>query len=112
MMGQHADINDCLRIYNLPDEKDSGLRCVVTCDVYLTPTAMVSDYILPGTTSFEETDVVQGGAAWAGFVLCESPAIDPLFECKPVYEICSLLAEELGVAEEFTEGKSQEDWVR
>ena len=25
MMGQHADINDSLRIYNLPDEK--GFRC-------------------------------------------------------------------------------------
>ena len=111
MMGQHADINDCLRIYNLPDEKDSGLRCIVTCDVYMTPTAMISDYILPGTTSFEEIDVTKGGSAWTGFVLCESPAIDPLFEAKPVYEICTMLSEELGVKDEFTEGKTQEDWV-
>lgn len=112
MMGQHADINDCLRIYNLPDEKDSGLRCVVTCDVYMTPTAMISDYILPGTTSFEEIDVTKGGSAWTGFVLCESPAIDPLFEAKPVYEICTMLSEQLGVRDEFTEGKTQEDWVK
>lgn len=111
MCGQHGDINDSLRIYNLPDEKDSGLRCVVTCDVYMTPTAMVSDYILPGTTSYEETDVASGGSGWTGFVCCESPAIEPLFEAKPVYEICTLLADKLGVKDAFTEGKTQEDWV-
>ncbi|MFR4803879.1 MAG: molybdopterin-dependent oxidoreductase, partial [Eggerthellaceae bacterium] len=76
MMGQHADINDCLRIYNLPDEKDS-VRCIVTCDVYMTPTAMVSDYILPGTTSFEEIDVTKGGSAWTGFVMCETRRSSP-----------------------------------
>ena len=112
MMGQHADLNDCLRIYNLPDEKESGVRCIVTCDIYMTPTAMISDYILPGTSSYEETDLIFGGSAWTGFVCCESPAIEPMFECKPVYEICTLLAEELGIKDEFTEGKTQEDWVK
>lgn len=112
MLGQHADINDSLRIYNLPDEKESGLRMVVTVDCYLTPTALVSDIILPGTTAFEEDDIIMGGSAWTGFVCCESAAIDPLFEAKPVYEICTLLADELGVKDDFTEGKSQLDWVQ
>ncbi|MEG0324301.1 MAG: molybdopterin-dependent oxidoreductase, partial [Raoultibacter sp.] len=79
---------------------------------YLTPTALVSDIILPGTTAFEEDDIITGGTAWTGFVCCESAAIEPLFESKPVYEICSLLSEELGVKDEFTEGKSQLDWVK
>ena len=111
MLNQHADVNDCLRIFNLPDEKDSGLRCVVTHDIYLTPTAMISDYILPATTSYEETDIIKGGTAWTGFACCESPAIDPMFECKPIYEVCRLVAAELGVEEDFTEGRTQEDWV-
>lgn len=112
MMGQHADINDCLRIYNLPDEEDSGVRMIVTVDAWLTPTALVSDIILPGTTPFEEDDLTTGGSAWTGFVCCESAAIEPLFEAKPVYEICTLIAEKLGIADEFTEGKSQLDWVQ
>ena len=112
MMGQHADINDSLSIYNLPDEKDSGLRMVVTVDCYLTPTALISDIILPGTTSFEEDDIIAGGSAWTGFVCCESAAIDPLFESKPVYEICRLIAGGLGIEEEFTEGKTQLDWLK
>ena len=112
MGGQHGDINDCLRIYNLPDEADSGLRCVVTLDPMLTPTALMSDYILPCTTSFEEMDICQGGTAWTGFALCETPGIDPLFESKSVYEVCSLLSKELGVEEDFTEGRTQEDWVK
>lgn len=112
MMGQHADINECLRIYNLPDEKDSGVRMIVTVDCYLTPTALVSDIILPGTTAFEEDDIITGGSAWTGFVCCETAAIDPLFEAKPVYEICTLIADKLGIKDDFTEGKSQLDWVK
>lgn len=112
MMGQHADINECLRIYNLPDEKDSGVRMIVTVDCYLTPTAMISDIILPGTTAFEEDDIVTGGSAWTGFVCCETAAIEPLFEAKPVYEICTLIADKLGIKDEFTEGKTQLDWVK
>ena len=112
MMGQHADINDCLRIYNLPDEEDSGVGMIVTVDAWLTPTALVSDIILPGTTPFEEDDLTTGGSAWTGFVCCESAAIEPLFEAKPVYEICTLIAEKLGIADEFTEGRSQLDWVQ
>lgn len=112
MMGQHADINESLRIYNLPDEKDSGVRMIVTVDCYLTPTALISDIILPGTTAFEEDDIITGGSAWTGFVCCETAAIDPLFEAKPVYEICTLIADKLGIKDEFTEGKSQLDWVQ
>ena len=111
MMGQHGDINDMLRIYNLPDEKESGLRMVVTVDPYLTPTALASDIILPGTTPFEEDDIISGGGAWTGFVCCETKAVEPLFESKPVYEICTLLSERLGVKDEFTEGRTQLDWV-
>ncbi len=111
MMGQHADINDMLRIYNLPDTRDSGLRMVVTVDAFLTPTALASDIILPGTTPFEEDDITMGGSAWTGFVLCETAAIEPLYESKPVYEICTLLSEALGVREEFTQGKTQLDWL-
>lgn len=111
MMGQHADINDSLRIYNLPDEKDSGVRMIVTVDPWMTPTAMASDIILPGTTPFEEDDLTTGGTAWTGFICCESKAIEPLFEAKPVYEICTLLADALGIKDEFTEGKTQLDWV-
>ena len=104
MMGQHGDINEMLRLYNLPDEDDSGLTMVVTDDVYMTPTAMISDIILPGTTAFEETDIITGGSAWTGFALCEEPAVAPLFEAKPVYEICCLLAEKLGVVRRVHRG--------
>ena len=87
MMGQHADINDSLRIYNLPDEKDSGVRMIVTVDPWMTPTAMASDIILPGTTPFEEDDLATGGTAWTGFICCESKAIEPLFEAQHLRDL-------------------------
>lgn len=112
MLGQHADINECLRLYNLPDEAASGVRMIVTVDCYMTPTAQISDIVLPGTTSFEEDDLIFGGSGWTGFVCCESAAVAPLFESKPIYEICTLLAARFGIEEEFTEGRTQLDWVR
>ena len=87
------------------------MRMIVTVDPWMTPTAMASDIILPGTTPFEEDDLTTGGTAWTGFICCESKAIEPLFEAKPVYEICTLLADALGIKDEFTEGKTQLDWV-
>lgn len=72
---------------------------------------MASDIILPGTTPFEEDDLTTGGTAWTGFICCESKAIEPLFEAKPIYEICTLLADALGIKDEFTEGKTQLDWI-
>ncbi len=63
------------------------------------------------TTPFEEDDLTTGGTAWTGFICCESKAIEPLFEAKPIYEICTLLADALGIKDEFTEGKTQLDWI-
>ena len=37
--------------------KTSGVRMIVTVDPWMTPTAMASDIILPGTTPFEEDDL-------------------------------------------------------
>ena len=110
-MGQHADINEMLRIYNLPDTADSGLRMIVTVDCYLTPSALVSDIILPGTTPFEEDDLITGGSAWTGYVCCETRAIEPLYEAKSVYDICTLISQGLGIEQQFTEGRTQLDWV-
>jgi len=112
MLGQHGDLNDSLRIYNLPDTDDSGLTMVVTVENHYTPTASISDIILPGTTNFEETDVITGGGGYTGFAVCESPASEPLFEAKSVYDICTLIAQGLGIEDEFTEGRTQEDWVK
>lgn len=112
MGGQHGDVNEMLRLCNLPDAEDSGLAMVVTVDLFMTPTARMSDIVLPGTASCEEWDVARGHGGWNGFAVCETPAVEPPGQAKPIYEICCLLAERLGLLEQFSEGRSQKDWVR
>ncbi len=38
--------------------------------------------------------------------------IKPRFECKTIYEMTSELAKRLGVEQQFTEGRTQEEWMR
>jgi anaerobic dimethyl sulfoxide reductase subunit A len=44
-------------------------------------------------------------------IFCEN-AIDPLFESMPVYDMCTEIAKRMGVEDDFTEGRTQEDWLR
>ncbi|MCV5372413.1 dimethyl sulfoxide reductase subunit A, partial [Escherichia coli] len=38
--------------------------------------------------------------------------IQPRFECKPIYDIMSGVAKRMGVFDEFTEGRTQEEWLQ
>ena len=111
MAGQHGDINEILRLYNLPDGPDSGLAMVVTVDLFMTPTARVSDIVLPGTASCEEWDIARGHGGWCGFAVCERPVHARPGQARSIYEICCMLAERLGLLDEFSEGRTQRDWV-
>ncbi|MCF0253574.1 MAG: dimethyl sulfoxide reductase subunit A, partial [Duodenibacillus sp.] len=38
--------------------------------------------------------------------------VEPQWEQKPSWEICRLIAKELGIEEKYTEGRTQDEWVR
>ncbi|MCW1889066.1 hypothetical protein OK016_01880 [Vibrio chagasii] len=38
-------------------------------------------------------------------------AIEPQFEAKSIHEMCTELAKRMGVEKEFTEGRTQEQWI-
>ncbi len=46
------------------------------------------------------------------YVIFTDRAIKPRFECKTIYEMTSELAKRLGVEQQFTEGRTQEEWMR
>ncbi len=46
------------------------------------------------------------------YVIFTDQAIKPRFECKTIYEMTSELAKRLGVEQQFTEGRTQEEWMR
>lgn len=110
MINQHGDCNWTDKV--LRNEKD--LEFLVVCDNMMTPSCRYADILLPDTLGPETVDMAcQGGSH--GDVACMlaiQKAVDPQFEQKPSWEICRLIAKELGLEDAYTEGKSQEDWVR
>ena len=109
LSSQHADINRTREI--LSDE--SLCEFIVVVDNQMTASAKMADLILPDTTTAERWDMAPseytGDTAYV--IMCEK-AIEPLFNSMPSYDICTGIAKKLGIEQEFTEGRSEEDWVR
>ena len=94
-------------------QDESKCELIVDCDIQMTVSCRYADYVLPGTSAAEETDYHEGenGAPMA-YGIVSSQAIKPLYQCKDVYTICTELADRLGVKDDFTEGKTREDWLK
>jgi anaerobic dimethyl sulfoxide reductase subunit A len=108
IINQHSEIHRTEEI--LSDE--SKCEMVVVFDTTMTPSAKWADILLPDVSSPERVDLVNGGSAGnLGYAIFNDEAIAPLWECKTAYEMCTGVAEKLGIADEFTEGKSYQDWL-
>jgi len=108
LVNQHSDIQKTKQIL-----QDPGLcEMIVVIDTFMTPSAAYADIILPGTSTFEESDLAyEGKAVEMGALVLRRQAIAPLGEARTIYDICTGVAERLGVEQEFTEGRTQEEWV-
>jgi molybdopterin guanine dinucleotide-containing S/N-oxide reductase-like protein len=82
-----------------------------------------ADLILPACTNFERDDIGEfGNCGWMSpdtfsgnirrVIVYMKKCIEPLYESKPDYWIYSQLAARLGMEQEYTEGRSEEDWIR
>lgn len=89
------------------------LELIVTVDQFLTPTAQLSDIVLPATTNFEEWDVVP--SYWHHWIGINEPAIEPYYESKSDLEISCMLAKRLNELRTgfstFPFNKSVEDFI-
>jgi len=74
---------------------------------------LFADIVLPVSTKFEESDI--GADTFTGqynTIFLEEKCVEPIGESKSDYEIVCMIAEKLGLLEEYTEGKSVEEWIR
>lgn len=108
LINQHSDVMATHAI--LQDE--SLCEFILVVDNHMTPSARYADILLPDITNFEGSDIISNGYAVGelGGPIFLSPAIEPLFECKSAWDICTLLARHMGVEQQYTEGKSFEQW--
>ncbi|WP_019850410.1 DMSO/selenate family reductase complex A subunit [Desulfitobacterium sp. PCE1] len=107
LINQHSDTGRTAELL-----KDTT-KCefILGIENFMTPSMEYADIILPDITQFEQEDIVTR-ALGQGLALYGQKLVDPLYECKGVYEICTELAKRLGVLDKFDEGKSQEQYLR
>jgi len=109
LVNQHSDHNRTVELL----KDDSLCEMIVVIDHRMTSSARYADILLPDASSAEQLDLIaQGSAGTMGYTILADQVIEPLHDTKPIYEMCTEIAKRLGVEEEFTEGKTQEDWVR
>jgi biotin/methionine sulfoxide reductase len=98
----HHDLNRLRRAFARPDT-------VIVHDSAWTATARHADIVLPATITLERDDI--GGAAGDPLLAAMHRAVAPFGEARDDHAICIGLAERLGFAEAFTEGRSVRQWL-
>ncbi|PKH60032.1 dimethyl sulfoxide reductase subunit A [Shewanella sp. Choline-02u-19] len=109
LINQHSDVNKTAKIVG----DESKCEFILVVDNWMTPSAKYADILLPDVSWLESEDLVnQSYAAGDTATLIQmSTSVDPMFESRPIYEICVDLAKRMGVEAEFTEGKTRKDWL-
>jgi len=110
--------------------RNPKIETIVAQSAFLENDALFADIVLPICTQLEREDFSYLGllsirsrkdAPWVEgrgcdvnnfIVIYMKKCIEPLYESKSDYEICRLVAKRLGVENEYTEGNTEEDWIR
>jgi len=107
LINQHMDVN---RTRDLLQDR-SKIEFICAADNFMAQSVRYADIVLPGSTNWEQNDLF---TTWGtgNSVIFANKAVEPPGEAKTTYEIFSLLAEKLDLKETFTQGRSEEDWLR
>ena len=107
LTNQHGDINYAHDI--LADE--SKCELIVVWETAMTDSAKYADILLPDLFRFEQVSQIGTGGDNA-YMISGQPCTTPKFERKTLYDALTLIADKMGVKEQFTEGKTQEEWIK
>jgi biotin/methionine sulfoxide reductase len=100
----HQDLHRLQRAWRQQPET------VIVQDPMWTATALRADLVLPACTSIERNDLAANHRSDS--VVAMKQAISPLGQSRSDYDIYTGLAQHLGVAEAFTEGRDEMQWLR
>ena len=99
----HQDLNRLRRAWARPDNIIANEWC-------WNALARHADIVLPCTTPLERQDIAM--APKDPFIVAMDKAIDPVGEARDDHEIFRGIATRLGVEDQFTDGRTPEEWLR
>ncbi len=103
LANQSGDVNLSKSV--LADRTKAEL--LVTCEHFMTASAMMCDYVLPGTMQMEKPGASTG---WFSEEVLSVPGVLEIpGEVKSEYDICAGIASVLGIGAQYTDGKTMED---
>jgi len=85
------------------------LDFIAVADMNMNETAQYADILLPVAHWFEHVDAFANYSTHP-YVLWQEKAIDPLYECKPDFEITKMIAEKLGFGSQFS--MTEEEYLK
>jgi len=88
------------------------IETIVIQHPWLENDTLYADIILPICTKFELDDIMIGTDSFCQSVYPEGKCIEPIGESKSDYEAVGEVARKLGIYDEYTEGKTVEEWIR
>ena len=106
LSNQNPDINQAVKVL----EDESKIEFIVSSDLYLTPSVKYADIVLPETSFMERWNI---GETWGtgNYLLLSEKLVEPLFESRSDYDWLCEVAAKLGIETEFTEGRSEKEWI-
>lgn len=99
----HQDLNRLVAALRRPET-------IIVNEIWWTPMARHADIVFPVATTLEREDIAM--THWEPLIVAMRKAIEPVGEARTDYAVLSGLARRLGCEAAFTEGRSEEDWIR
>ncbi len=99
----HQNISRLRRAFSRPDT-------VVVHDPFWTAAARNADIVIPSTITLERNDL--GGSHNDSYLAAMQQSVSPYAQSRNDYDTFSDLAEQLGIADAFTEGRDEMGWLR
>ncbi|MEP2030298.1 MAG: molybdopterin guanine dinucleotide-containing S/N-oxide reductase [Paracoccaceae bacterium] len=99
----HQDLNLMMKAWQKPET-------IIVNEWCWNPLAKRADIVLPCTTTLERADIAM--TPRDPYVVQMSRLTEPYGQTRDDYEIFAGIAQAMGVADAFTEGRTQQDWQR
>lgn len=106
---QHSDLNKVHEIM----QDESLVEFNLVWDNHMTASARYADLLLPDVATLESDDLInnsyQSGAYH--YIVRLQKAIEPMWENRPTYDVLAEIAEKMGFKDQFTEGRTYQEWI-